>query len=205
MTARALWANRVRTSACHDVRGPGRRGPGRRPHALRPAHASALPLLAAAPWWGCIPSEEATLQRGDPAPAFTAISLQDGSPVSLSDYLGETLLVNLWATWCHPCRSETPYLQSVYERYRDRGLRILGVSVDLPTDSAAVVRFVEEFGVGYDIALDPEAVSQEVFLARGLPTSVLIDRAGTVVFSWIGPIPEGEPAFIEGLEGALER
>ena len=168
----------------------------------------AVPLLTVAltvPWWGCIPSAETTLRGGDPAPAFTATSLDDGAPVSLADYLGETLLVNLWATWCHPCRAETPYLQSVYERYRDRGLRILGVSVDLPADSAAVVHFVEEFGVTYDIALDPDAVSRETFHARGLPTSVLIDRGGTVAFSWIGPIPEGDPTFIEGLEAALGR
>ena len=166
-----------------------------------------LPLLAAtvAALSSCIPSEGPTLRRGDPAPPFTATSLEDGSPVSLSDYLGETLLVNLWATWCHPCREETPYLQSVYERYRGRGLRILGVSVDLPADSAAVVAFVEEMGVEYDIALDPEASSRDVFLARGLPTSVLIDASGTVAFSWIGPIPEGNPTFIEGLEAALAR
>ena len=153
----------------------------------------------------CIPSEEATLRRGDPAPAFTAISLADRSPVSLSDYRGEVLLVNLWATWCHPCREETPYLQSVYEQYRDRGLRVLGVSVDLTADSAAVIDFVHEFGVQYDIALDPEAVSRETFLARGLPTSVVIDRDGSVAFSWVGPIPEGDPTFIEGLEAALGR
>ena len=153
----------------------------------------------------CIPSEGPTLQRGDPAPLFTAISLDDGSPVALTDYLGETLLVNLWATWCAPCRTETPYLQSVYEEYRDLGLRILGVSVDLSADSAAVVRFVEEFGVTYDIALDPEAVSREVFLARGLPTSVVIDRQGLVAFTWIGKIEEGDPTFVEGLETALGR
>ena len=173
-----------------------------------PSRHYAAPLLAAAlaaPWWGCIPSEETTLRGGDPAPAFAATALEDGAPVTLSDYRGETLLVNLWATWCHPCRTETPYLQSVYERYRDRGLRILGVSVDLPADSAAVVHFVEEFGVTYDIALDPDAVSRETFHARGLPTSVLIDRDGTVAFSWIGPIPEGDPTFIGGLEAALAR
>ena len=159
----------------------------------------------AAALWSCIPSEGPTLRRGDPAPPFTATSLTDGSPVSLTDYRGKTLLVNLWATWCHPCRAETPYLQSIYERYREDGLRILGVSVDLPADSPAVVHFVEEFGVEYDIALDPEATSQDVFLARGLPTSVLIDRNGNIAFSWIGAIREGEPTFIEGLEAVLGR
>ena len=162
-------------------------------------------LLATLTLSACIPSESPTLQRGDPAPVFTATSLASGSPVSLSDYLGETLLVNLWATWCHPCKTETPYLQSVYERYRDRGLRLLGVSVDRRADYDAVIDFVEEMGVEYDIALDPDALSRDVFRARGLPTSVLIDRDGAVAFSWIGPIPEGDPTFIDGLEAALTR
>ena len=172
----------------------GRRGPPARPLTL------ATLLLAA-----CIPSESPTLRSGDPAPDFTATSLHDGSPVSLSDYRGHALLVNLWATWCHPCRAETPYLQSVYERYRDRGLRILGVSVDRRADRSAVIEFVEEFGVEYDIALDPDAVSRDLFHARGLPTSVLFNRDGTVAFSWIGPIPEGDPTFLGGVEAALGR
>jgi len=153
----------------------------------------------------CIPSESVTLRAGDPAPVFTASSLETGSPLSLTDYLGQTLLVNLWATWCHPCETETPYLQSVYERYQDRGLRLLGVSVDRRADHDAVIEFVEEFGVTYDIALDPDALSRDLFRARGLPTSVLIDREGTVAFSWIGPIPEGDPTFIGGLEAILDR
>ena len=81
----------------------------------------------------------------------------------------------------------------------------MGVSVDRRADYDAVIEFVEEMGVEYDIALDPDAVSRDVFHARGLPTSVLIDRDGAVAFSWIGPIPEGDPTFIEGLEAALER
>ncbi len=153
---------------------------------------------------GCIPSESATLRRGDRAPVFTAVSLQDGSSVSLADYRGKTLLVNLWATWCHPCKTETPYLQSLYEQYKPRGLRILGISIDRRADREAVVDFVEEMGVGYDIVLDPAATSRDAFLARGLPTSVLINGAGTVAFSWIGPVPEGDRDFLAGLEEALE-
>lgn len=168
----------------------------------RPPRSTVLLALALT---ACIPSESVTLRSGDPAPPFTATSLETGAPVSLTDYLGQTLLVNLWATWCHPCKTETPYLQSVYERYRGRDFRLLGVSVDLPADHDAVIEFVEEFGVEYDIALDPDALSRDVFHARGLPTSVLIDRDGMVAFSWIGPIPEGDPTFISGLEAALAR
>ena len=173
------------------------------PHARSPAPRVVLPLVLALT--ACIPSESVTLRAGDPAPAFTATSLETGSPLSLNDYLGQTLLVNLWATWCHPCKTETPYLQSVYARYHDRGLRLLGVSVDRRADHDAVIEFVEEFGVEYDIALDPDALSRDLFHARGLPTSVLIDRKGVVAFSWIGPIPEGDPTFIGGLEAALDR
>lgn len=181
--------------------------PARRLSAAARAHSPApgvLLLFVIAPA-ACIPSESVTLRAGDPAPVFTAVSLETGSPTSLTDYLGHTLLVNLWATWCHPCETETPYLQSVYERYQDQGLRLLGVSVDRRADHDAVIEFVEEFGVSYDIALDPDALSRDLFRARGLPTSVLIDREGTVAFSWIGPIPEGDPTFIGGLEATLDR
>ena len=164
--------------------------------------AIALPALCAS---SCIPSEAPTLSRGDPAPAFAAMSLKGGFPASLDDYRGHTLLVNLWATWCEPCKTETPYLQSLYEEHRDRGLRILGVSVDRKADLPAVADFVREMGVEYDIALDPMATSREAFRARGLPTSVLIDREGVVYFSWIGPVPEDDPTFLAGLNDVLSR
>lgn len=123
--------------------------------------------------------------------------------MSLQDYAGHALLVNLWATWCHPCREETPYLQALHQEHRDAGLRVLGVSVDRRADLDAVHAFVAEMGVAYDIVLDPDAKSQDVFRARGLPTSVLIDRNETVYFSWVGPIPEGDPAFLAGLADVL--
>lgn len=151
----------------------------------------------------CVPSSPPTLANGDPAPDFSAVSLKGGHPISVADFRGTTLLVNLWATWCVPCKTETPYLQSLYEEHESRGLRILGVSVDRSADLHQVVDFVREMGVEYDVGLDPAAVSREVFQAPGLPTSVLIDREGLVAFSWIGPIPEGDPTFLAGLEDVL--
>jgi len=181
-----------------------RRSPtrGRTATATGAVLAIALPALCAS---SCIPSEAPTLSRGDPAPDFAAVSLKGGFPVSLDDYRGHTLLVNLWATWCEPCKTETPYLQSLYEEHRDRGLRILGVSVDRKADLHAVADFARDMGVEYDIALDPMATSREAFRARGLPTSVLIDREGVVYFSWIGPVPEDDPTFLAGLNDVLSR
>lgn len=158
-------------------------------------------LLATLVVASCLP--EGGLKQGDPLPHFSAPSLTENSPVALTEYEGQVLLVNLWATWCVPCRTETPYLQSLYETYREDGLRIVGISVDPSGALDEVEGFVDEMGVTYDILLDPDGRSEAVFRARGLPNSILVDRAGTVSFSWLGPIEEGDPTFLAGLEQAL--
>ena len=151
----------------------------------------------------CAPGDLRPPQVGDPAPEFQAVSLEDDRVVSLADYAGRAILVNLWATWCAPCRIETPYLQSVYEENRDRGLMVVGVSVDSPGALDLVEDFLGEMGVEYDILLDPDMVSTDVFAAIGLPASFLIDGDGIVRFTRLGPIAEGDPAFLEALEQTL--
>ena len=165
---------------------------------LRTAFAMLLGVAA------CIPGDLRPPQVGDPAPQFQAVSLEDDRAVSLADYMGQTILVNLWATWCAPCRIETPYLQSVYEENRERGLMIVGVSVDSPSALDLVKDFIGEMGVTYDILLDPDMVSTDVFAAIGLPATFLIDGDGVVRFTRLGPIAEGDPAFLEALEQTLE-
>jgi len=152
----------------------------------------------------CRPGDLRPPQVGDPAPDFQAVSLDGGRTVALADYAGQTILVNLWATWCAPCRFETPYLQSVYEENQERGLMIVGVSVDSPSALDSVKDFLEEMGVTYDILLDPDMVSTDVFAAIGLPASFLIDGDGVVRFTRLGPIAEGDSAFLEALEQTLK-
>ena len=160
----------------------------------------ALLLFATA----CIPTDELRPPRsGDPAPDFEAIALDGGETVSLADFRGSAVLVNLWATWCGPCRFETPYLESVYEEYQDRGLKIAGVSVDSRASLDAVEQFLADNGVTYDILLDPDMVSTDVFAAIGLPASFLIDADGVILFDRLGPILEDDPAFLAALEDAL--
>ena len=151
----------------------------------------------------CAPGDPRPPQAGDPAPEFQAVSLDGERTVSLADYKGQTLLVNLWATWCAPCRFETPYLQSVYEENQDRGLMIVGVSVDSPSALDLVNEFLEEMGVTYDILLDPQMLSTDVFLPIGYPASYLIDREGVIRFTRLGPIAEEDPAFLEALKQTL--
>ena len=160
----------------------------------------ALLLLVSA----CVPDGMRPPQVGDAAPEFQAVSLEDDRTVSLADYAGRTILINLWATWCVPCRLETPYLQSVYEENQDRGLMIVGVSVDSPSALDSVKDFLGEMGVTYDILLDPGMVSTDAFLPIGYPASYLIDGEGVIRFTRLGPIAEGDPEFLEALDQTLE-
>ena len=156
-------------------------------------------LLAA-----CAPADLRPPGVGDAAPHFEAVSFENDRIVSLADYAGEVVLVNLWATWCGPCRFETPYLQEIYEENQERGLNIVGISVDSEGSLDAVEYFLEENGVTYDILLDPDMVSTDVFAAIGLPATFLIDQEGVIRFKKLGPILEGDPDFLEALEHALD-
>lgn len=162
--------------------------------------AGLLWLVAAA----CVPIDSAPPRVGDEAPDFEAVSLADDSRVSFSDYRGNVVLLNLWATWCAPCRYETPYLQSVHEKYSERGLKIVGVSVDLRTSRDAVEEFLAENEVTYDQLLDPDGMTTDIFGAIGLPATFLIDAEGTIVFNRLGPILDNDPGFLKALEDALQ-
>jgi len=165
-------------------------------------------LLAAAlavTWWGCIPSEETTLRGGDPVPAFTAISLEDGSPVSLSDYLGQTLLVNLWATWCIPCRDEMPELQQMHAKYAADPFEVVGISID-EGDVALVEGFLEEFDIIYPNFLgDGPGLTQALNLYPGVPHTLLVDAEGLIRGYWGGRFHPFEPATTALVERVLSE
>jgi peroxiredoxin len=139
---------------------------------------------------------------GREAPPFQAATLA-GETVSLESLRGAPVLLNLWATWCAPCRAETPYLQSLHERHAPAGLQIVGVSTDTRAAAPDVQAFIEEFGVTYRILHDPDARSMDVFSAIGLPATYLIGGDGTVLWLKLGPIEEGDRSFESALEGAL--
>ncbi len=139
---------------------------------------------------------------GEPIADYVAATL-DGDSVSLASLRGEVVLLNLWATWCIPCRTETPYLQSVFEEHRARGLIVVGVSQDVGDARSDIDAFVEEFGVTYTILHDPQMRSLDLFRVIGLPGSFLIDREGVLRWMQYGPIREGDALFLRALEDAL--
>lgn len=137
-------------------------------------------------------------QVGDPAPALAFASL-DGDTVALADLIGSPVLLNLWATWCPPCRAEIPFLQTIHEEYGPLGLRVVGISADNAGALDQVEDFLAEAGVTYDNLLDPRGEAMEVFRLLGLPATYLIDRKGNLVLNRTGQVSEADDAFIAAI------
>jgi cytochrome c biogenesis protein CcmG/thiol:disulfide interchange protein DsbE len=128
---------------------------------------------------GSEPAAAVALGQGarvnDPAPDFTAPTLR-GEMVRLSDYRGKMVILNFWASWCGPCRSEMPAIEAASGRYRDAGVVVLGMNVSESAATAAA--FVEEFKLTFSILLDPTGAVSGVYRVRSLPTTFFIDREG---------------------------
>jgi len=121
-----------------------------------------------------------------PAPQLTLFDMQNRS-VSLDDYRGRVVLVNLWATWCPPCKEEMPVFQAFYEQYKKDGFDIVAINDGDPKQS--VEEFVDDYKLTFPIWLDPTyTATQKAFRTAGLPSSYVIDRQGTVRLTWVGGI-----------------
>jgi len=120
--------------------------------------------------------------------ASPKLSLTDlsGKPVSLDDYRGSVMLVNLWATWCPPCREEMPALQTFYEKHKSDGFVL--ASINQEETREVVEPFVKEFGLTFPVWLDLNYQAQKEFKTNSLPSSFVIDRNGRVRLMWYGAI-----------------
>jgi cytochrome c biogenesis protein CcmG, thiol:disulfide interchange protein DsbE len=163
---------------------------------------TALLLAAASFLAGCGPVEGAPGSIGQPAPSYEAPSAA-GDVVALADLRGEVVLLNIWATWCPPCRIEMPHLQALHEELAPEGLRIVGVSVDSEGSRRAVDRFTEDLGIEFLILRDPGERVAHVFGAYGVPFNVLIDREGIIRWRHSGPVTAQDPGLRAALEAAL--
>ena len=140
------------------------------------------------------PSATRGVEVGDLAPDYGA-PLLSGEAVSLSDQRGRVVLVNIWATWCGPCRVEMPPIEQVYERYSNEGCSVLAVSVDAgPDHREKVERFIEEYGLAFPVLLDPDGRVTRVFQTVGVPETFVLDRQGVIVKKVIGATEWDAPA-----------
>ena len=155
--------------------------------------------------FGLATKESEGIAVGDPAPDVELPRLEGEGTGSIADYRGEWVLVNFWASWCVPCRDESPALQRFYDRHRDNGFVVLGIDTqDLSGDA---LEFVRELDLTYPQLRDPDAdspLSEDEFGATGLPESYLIDPRGELALIRRGPVDDTyldrfvEPLLAEG-------
>jgi len=144
-----------------------------------------------------------TVERLDPnsSPLYAAtaeaqakdftVTLVNGESFTLSDYRGEVVLLNIWATWCAPCREETPQLVDLYNEYKDDGLLVLGVSID--EQRVSVVKpFMDEYGVNYPTVIDKGTIMDKYGPTMGIPTTYIIGKEGSLRYFAVGPVTKKE-------------
>ena len=146
----------------------------------------------------------AVVAVGAPVPSYSA-EKADGTPIALADLKGEVVLLNIWATWCKPCRQEIPALEALHQRHREAGLVVAGVSIDVDEDRKKVAEFAGALGASYAIWYDPDDRVSTTFLALGVPASYLIGRDGTLRWRHVGPITAEDGALNAALKAALEE
>jgi cytochrome c biogenesis protein CcmG/thiol:disulfide interchange protein DsbE len=165
---------------------------------LQAAAVSVVALLVALLGWRVAQQEEGRNLAGalasgkrPAAPLFTLPTLEGDGTISLTDYRGKAVVLNFWASWCGPCKTEAPLLQSVWERYRGRGLVVLGIDAqDFRSDAQ---RFVERYGLTYPIAHDRNGSTLGRFGLTGFPETWFVGRDGRLVGEHIsGEIREEE-------------
>ena len=123
--------------------------------------------------------------EGGMAPDFTAFS-PDRSVISLSDYRGSPVILNFWASWCPPCREETPILQKVWVENQNKGIVILAVNVQDREEDA--LQYLAEFGVTFPNVYDKNGGITVDYGVTGLPVTFFVDRRGEIVGRWVGSI-----------------
>lgn len=115
------------------------------------------------------------------APEFVGVPLSaTGRMTSLSQYTGNVVVLNVWASWCAPCREEMPSLQLLHEEFRKRGLRVVAVSVDEIAGAHEIEVFVRRYGITFDVFHDAEAVTRKRYGVGAIPQTFVIDRRGVL-------------------------
>lgn len=162
-----------------------------------------LGVLLASALAACASADSAVVEEGRPAPSYAAVDLH-GDSVSLAALHGRPVLLNIWATWCAPCKEEIPYLQQLHEQHGAEGLAVVGVSVDARGEERKIADFAADMGMTYALWHDPDERVSAVFLALGVPASYLIDRDGVLRWRHLGVLRESNAKFQASLASVLD-
>jgi peroxiredoxin len=140
--------------------------------------------------------------EGQLAPDF-ALKSSTGENLRLSEYRGDVVMLNFWATWCGPCRQEMPLLDELYKRYERVGFNLLGVNID--DDSRRAMQMIEELGVNFPVLFDARKEVSKLYEVDAMPVTVLIDREGNVRYVHHGYKPGYEDKYLDQIRSLLRE
>ena len=146
-------------------------------------------LLGGGLWAGSyfLRDELRPLTVGSTAPQFTAITLDSTPKIkTLDSYKGEVVLLNVWGTFCIPCRTEMPSIEALHQSLGSKGLKVVAISVDAPGKTQAIKDFAKEFKLSFEILYDTSGTLQQQYQTTGVPESFVIGRDGTIHKKYIG-------------------
>ena len=142
-------------------------------------------------------------KEGFAAPDFTLDTLEGGQ-LTLSELRGHPVVLNLWASWCLPCRSEMPAIEKAYQRYKDSGLRVIGLNMTSQDSESNAKAFVQELGLTFPIVLDRDGSARARYQLLGLPSTYFIDRQGIIRSVIVGG-PMSEATIQSNIEDLVQE
>lgn len=160
-------------------------------------------LLQGKNWFFNTSKQSRRVETGLPAPDFTLPGL-DGNPVSLTDYRGKVVLLNIWATWCPPCVEEMPSMEILYTRLKGKNFEILAVSIDT-TGAKAVAPFMRKHKLSFPALVDPKGTIKYLYGTTGVPESFIIDKKGIINQIIIGPRNWATPEVVRFFRNLIQK
>jgi peroxiredoxin len=141
--------------------------------------------------------------EGKPVPDFTLPTL-DGKTFNAASVRGKILFINIWATWCAPCREEMPSMERLYKQMKGLDFEMVGISID-KDGKKAVAPFVKELGITFPILMDPQSATSAKFNITGVPETFLVNRDGTILHHLVGPTEWDTPAIVGTLKDLVAK
>jgi len=134
----------------------------------------------------CAEAEKTSIfgNNSSQAPDFTVKDLK-GREISLSNYSGKVVFLNFWATWCGPCKAEIPDFIEAYKQYKDKGMEIIGISVDRISPKS-VLKFAEKYKINYPVVMSTDKIQKDYEPGPYVPTTIIIDQEGKIMHRHIG-------------------